>query len=338
MLNPFEHDILNQLRVHSVQECEVFLAVSGGSDSMALLEVFFRLKSVLKLKLTVMHVHHGESPDVTINHFRAISFNRVKEESNKKGLPFLSNANQVTKEGDHWVCDFNRAPQQVLNSEANFREFRLGCFAHWVSQVQSRYFISLAHHREDLLETRLIQMIRGAGLEGINALKDYNEVYIRPLLSCSKKDLVEYCCLRNMNFVEDPSNKDTDPLRNWIRQEWLPALESKRAGGIKNLSASLNRLVALTLKTDFDPEQFFTDEGIILQDFLVLSINERRQVLASYMKYLQLKNYTSAHINEILKRLDSSQKELTFSLLKSDWFKDARCIKAVLHSGYKGRN
>ncbi len=326
-----EHEVLKALKAHRAMGPNIYLAVSGGVDSMALLEVLSRIKKALKLNIIVLHVHHGPTRSEALKVFRNRCFRLVRAACKERNLEFLSNVSEVSTIKS--TAKFTIKPSTGLKSEADWRGFRRQLFSTWVPKGG---VIATAHHADDLLETRLIHMIRGAGELGVSSLKFKSNNYIRPLLVYSKSDLKNYCKKRGVGFLNDPTNSSTDPLRNWIRNSWLKDLEKKRKGGVKTLSGSIERLLQQARGGGLDPSELINEEGIDLRALRTLSLAEKKQVLAKYMNDLKLNNYTTSHITEVLKRLDSPEKKHNFRLLKCTWTADARRIKAILNSGTKG--
>lgn len=331
----FEHAVLSDLKALPLQESPCYVAVSGGADSMALLEVLRRLALVLRIELAVIHIHHGASRKVRQNEFRNKSFRLVKRYCNENEVLFVSNLTAVKKVGGRNVYDFKIKPKTTLKSEDDFRKFRHFSFS---KLVPKGAFIFFAHHLDDLLETRMIQMMRGTGVKGITSMSLQAEHFIRPLLKCTKSELKAYLKFRKIKFISDPSNSENDPLRNWVRNVWFPQLDKKRKGSLKNISNSLQNLLNAVAEGSGAAQLAINNNEINMKIFNTLTPLEKSQALAFYMNQLGLQSYSQNHIKEILKRLDSPTKNLNFRLLKCTWTKNTHCIKAVAISGSKGSN
>jgi hypothetical protein len=102
----------------------------------------------------------------------------------------------------------------------------------------------------------------------------------------------------------------------------LPALDEKRPGSVEALARSLDVLVSSLDRSEL-LDRFIGDASLDLGDLLTLSDQQKRQVLAAYMRSQGLKNYGLSHINEIIKRLDSEQKHHTFRVAGRCWKVDA---------------
>ncbi|MCB0378397.1 MAG: tRNA lysidine(34) synthetase TilS [Bdellovibrionales bacterium] len=300
---------------------EFLLAVSGGKDSVALFYGFLHLKKHFSLHFKVAHIHHGPSSNSEQQTYRwqAMQFVRSLCESND--IEFLSNFSESSEE------IFLKSFSPPLSSEEDFRRYRHRCLQEIKNECGAKWLV-FAHHQEDLLETRLIRMIRGVGPEGLVAMELESGNILRPLLLESCQDLQTYLLSRDAQWIEDPSNESLDPFRNWMRKEWLPHLESKRPGSLKSLSRSLDQVLR---STDLHPEidSCLSEDGVNLSLFLSLHLEHKKQVLASYMRRQGLKNYGHSHVMELIKRLDNSQRSLTFTMLKREWQVDAGRLKVL---------
>ncbi len=302
-------------KLRPFQDEAFVLGVSGGLDSMALLQIFLHFRKHFGFQFSVAHFHHGPSLDADQLNYRNQCFEFVRSQCEGTGVAFFSNL---------WEQDLSRfldSWQTPLQSEAEFRDARYEFFEQ-VKKEQGFQKLVLAHHRDDLLETRLIRLIRGTGPEGLQAMSHSEGWILRPLLDLSRRDLQSYLSEKGGQWQEDPSNSVSDPLRNWLRNQWLPDLEAKREGALDSLSRSLHHLVS-SLDQSGHLRSLGEQNFLELSQLLTLSEGEKRQVLATYMKGQGLKNYGVSHINEVLKRLDKEQKSFTFQMLGRCWKVDA---------------
>lgn len=301
----FEHAIWKNLSATELNEAQSFvLAISGGLDSMVLLEVMHKLKP--KALFKVLHYHHGPTENVELLNYRNECLQLVRQRTD-----FLK-ANHNTK-----FLSFTS--QEKLQSEEDCRNAR------WVffdSQIQPNDVAVTAHHLDDRLETILLKLTRGSSLDGISAFRMWNNKIFRPFLNVSKAELREYAQNNNIKWLDDPSNIQTDYLRNWMRNEWLPELDKKLEGGRANLAKSLIKIVDQSIDNDDFVSKFAentTGEQLNRNWYLTLSRNDQLRCLALLLKQVGVYQFTSGHLEEIRKRLDKNQKELTFELLGIKW-------------------
>ena len=184
------------------------LAVSGGADSTALLAALADLREALGFKAVVLHVDHGLRPD---SHDDA---RFVEALAARFGLPCRTLRARI-----------RRRPRESLEMAA--RRTRLAFFARMTREL-GLDAIATGHHADDVAETFIMRMARGAGPEGLAGLKPVSHVdgitFIRPLLGLRDSDLRAYLRRRGLPWREDSTNADTSILRNKVRHVILPFL------------------------------------------------------------------------------------------------------------------
>ena len=294
------HQTLKILKEENIKKQSVLVAVSGGVDSLALLHILKQCASLQELKLYSAFIHHGLSPDKKIVAYRDKAQAFVSQVSASYNIPFLTSSPSAF----------------ILKNEAEAREFRYNELKKRM-QENKIPILALAHNNNDVLETRLIHLIRGCSEKGFHSLKVFKAPYFRPFLHTKREDILEYLKVHKLSFLEDPSNKEDHFLRNWIRLKWLPLLEKKRTGSVHTLSRSLSQIA---LKEPEDAySKLITPEGLKRDLFLELSPYHQRGALAHYMRQKKCRDYGLNHINEILKHLDRGEKNFNLRLLKKEW-------------------
>lgn len=220
----------------------VVVAVSGGADSMALLDVLQALAPAQGWRLHVAHVNH-RLRDAESDADAAF----VAEHAVARALPCTVRS-----------IDVARAQRDHASPENTARRLRYRELASVAREVDARR-IALAHHQDDQAETVLLHLLRGSGLGGLagmryasalqlpdeveNALEQaaspednakptdpkrgQSMVLVRPLLDVSRDDIRAYCARRGVTFREDSSNETLAPQRNWLRHTVLPLLETR---------------------------------------------------------------------------------------------------------------
>ena len=300
MKQHFFNKTLELFKQHKIQNKKILIAVSGGLDSVVLLDLLAELSSPCKLKLYVVYIHHGVSAKKEIQIYRDKAKTLVSQLCQSYKLDFF--------------CP--EASKKLLQSEEDFRNFR---HFHLKKILKEKDFsaIALAHNKNDLLETRLIQLIRGCGREALKSMSFWEAPYLRPLLFFTKSEIKSYGLKNKLQWEEDPSNTDPHYLRNWIRNKWLKDLEEKRAGAVKSLARSLEAI-------SFPQEKdlcflALTPKGIKRDLLIEMPLKDQKRVLAFYMRDLQLSNYGQSHIEEILKHSERSEKKFSITILKKTW-------------------
>jgi tRNA(Ile)-lysidine synthase len=187
----------------------IIVALSGGRDSVALLDALLAAASCRCNVLTAVHVHHGLSPN-------ADAWARFCEEfCAARGVTFAL-----------WMAGVARAPQQSL--EATARLARYGALAA-TAAARGIAHVALAHHRGDQAETLLLQLLRGAGPRGLagmptSARDDAGVTWLRPMLDLPRAAIDAYVEAAQLPFVDDESNASLTHRRNAVRHRIMPAL------------------------------------------------------------------------------------------------------------------
>ena len=193
------------------QQESYVLAVSGGVDSMVLLEQFFQLQKKYPIIITVVHIHH---------HLRQESDEEevmVREFCRKRNL---------SVEVYHW----EEGSSQNSGIEEKARQFRYEKLKESQQKHHASYVV-VAHHADDQAETVLMKLTRGSTLEGIAGMKPmrpFGEGYlIRPFLTVDKKVLYEYASMHPILYSEDTTNQSVAYMRNRFRQEMIPLFKKE---------------------------------------------------------------------------------------------------------------
>jgi tRNA(Ile)-lysidine synthase len=176
------------------------VAVSGGVDSRVLLELLYQKKKQQEgnsWRFVVAHFDHGIREDSYEDR------KLVQQVAKSMGLPFV----------------YDEAFLRSTASEAIARTRRYE-FLRKVKRSSNAKAIITAHHQDDLLETAIINMLRGTGRKGLTALSSRPEI-VRPLLHVPKSELIAYAQDNNLQWREDSTNQDQAYLRNYIRHSVL---------------------------------------------------------------------------------------------------------------------
>jgi tRNA(Ile)-lysidine synthase len=183
------------------------VAVSGGADSVALLDLLHGLAPTLGLTLVVAHADHGIASDS-----RAVG-RSVRALAERYGLPF-------------------ELGQLRLGPAATETAARAARYA-WLREVQRRHdarYLVTAHQQDDQIETILLRLLRGsapAGLAGIAARPRGGGGLVRPLLPFTKRELAAHAVACGLPVHDDPANRDARHLRSWVRTVLLPLLAER---------------------------------------------------------------------------------------------------------------
>lgn len=185
------------------------IGVSGGPDSMALLDLMIKLKSDLDLVLVVAHVNHN-----------------IREESKEEEAYLREFCNNM---GLHFECfKIEHYGDDNFHNEA--RTIRYNFFDKVCKDYNAKFLLT-AHHGDDLVETILMRIVRGSSLKGYSGFSkvivkdDYT--ILRPLITVTKDDLTNYCNENNIKYFIDKSNLKDVYTRNRYRKYVLPFLKEE---------------------------------------------------------------------------------------------------------------
>lgn len=237
----------------------VTVALSGGADSVCLLLVMKILSAEYEYKLTAVHVNHllrGEESD------RDEFF--CRELCEKEGIPltvFRADAKEFAK-------------NHKLSLEEGARKLRYGFFDE-VCGNNSK--LAAAHTLSDNAETVIFNLARGSGLKGLCGIPPKRDKIIRPLIYCTREDIVTFLSERGQSFVTDSSNLSDDYSRNKIRHKVIPVLTELNIGffeSVKRLTESL-----------YEDERFLSEQAEILSESDLRNVDTavRRRVIKNQL-------------------------------------------------------
>ncbi len=281
----------------------VLLAVSGGVDSMVMLDLFFNLKKKLKLTLTVIHVNHqlrGKESDGDEKF--------VIEKSAQLGIPCICERIDIK----------GFIQKKKLSKQVGARILRYECFEKTRRHSKSNV-VATAHHANDNAETMMLNILRGSGIHGLSGipLKNEKRKIIRPLLFANKSEIEDYAYIKDVEFRVDSSNNLCDYKRNELRLKIFPILRKRISNFDEKLNAiaflmsevsgKLNKLIDKKVqKILHSDSHVYLDlhklklEPEFIQDEIFIEILNRLQIETSEKKVEGLKKLASLAVGKIL--------------------------------------
>lgn len=191
------------------------VAVSGGVDSVVLLDVLVRQPALQLVVVTIDHGWRGED---------SAADTRFVETLSKK-----------------YECETVVTTLTLANkSEATARAARWNVL-HAAKKEHGAKAIITAHHQDDVLETMIINLKRGTGRTGLSSLKETGDIR-RPLINCSKREIYNYALSHNLEWVEDPSNQDMRYTRNLVRHSLIPQLSDSKKNTLLKINQTMLKL------------------------------------------------------------------------------------------------
>lgn len=208
------HPLVKKVRTFSDEHAlitkgsSLIIGLSGGPDSVALLSLLKKLEPVYGYSLIAAHLDHQ---------WRAASHKDVafcKNFAASLEVPFV-----------HATADQISLTKKAHSLEEKGRLLRRSYFEDLLKTYDA-HSIALGHHYQDQQETFFLRMMRGASVAGLAGMKPKQDAYIRPLLTCSKDELLGYLKDEQLPFLTDETNENPRFLRNAIRLKVIPALKT----------------------------------------------------------------------------------------------------------------
>lgn len=248
------------------------VAVSGGVDSMLLLNILADMPGML---LTVAHYDHGIRSDSTKDR------QLVAAAADILGLPFK----------------FAEGHLGAGASEATARKARYEFLRQVLKDCNAQAIIT-AHHQDDVLETAILNMLRGTGRSGLNMLSNSPDL-LRPLVTVPKLAIIEQAMALGIAWREDSTNSSTKYRRNYVRQQIVPRL---RADGRQQLLALVSNGQRFNQTLDSALEDLLgeTKNNLNRLQFLQLPHAVAMEVTAFWLRQHQLRQFDSATLERIV--------------------------------------
>jgi len=230
-------DLLQHIKKHweHLKSKKIFLACSGGVDSMTLLSIFHSLD----FDLEVLHVNYNLRGQESV-----LDKELVEKTCQKLTIPFHLLDIQLQEQLD----EFGGNLQEVA------RNVRYDFFEKFRTKSENNY-IALGHHLDDQIETFFMHIARKSGIMGMACMKAENKRFIRPLLSFSKDSIIEFANRNNIEWREDYSNKTNKYKRNILRNILIPELIKS----IPTLKDSVKHLTSI-----FQENQTLIEEKVLI--------------------------------------------------------------------------
>ena len=293
-------------RFASVHELFVYggkyiVALSGGADSVSLLFVLKHLEHELGIGVEAAHCNF---------HLRGAESVR-DEEFCKQLCERLSVPLHLIHFDTQAYADLHR-----VSIEMAARDLRYGYFENLRRDIEAQD-ICVAHHRDDSVETVLLNLVRGTGLRGLRGIQPRNGNIIRPLLSLSREDIVQYLDALGESYVTDSTNLHNDVKRNKIRLDVMPLLRELNPSVSQSIFESSLRVGEALKVFDEAMKRSIADVTTVLasqrittssSQHLVISVERlKQQPSPEYTLHEILSSYgfTSAQIEQIYGSLDT---------------------------------
>lgn len=273
---------------------KLLIAVSGGLDSMVLLHLF----NQLKFKIAVAHCNFMLREDESFE-----DENFVKRESIKLKIKNYSKLFDTE----------NYAKINKLSTQVAARDLRYKWFNELL-ETENYDYILTAHHADDSLESFVINLSRGTGIDGLIGIPEKNNQTIRPLLIFSRDEINKYADENKLKWREDSSNSSDKYLRNKIRHHLIPVLKDINPNFLNSFLKTQNYLQETKKMVDYSVELIYQEVAKAIGNEIYFNINKIKK-LSNYENYLYLflNKYGFSAWNDINQLIDNQTGKIIFS-------------------------
>lgn len=287
-----------------LKEKKLLIAISGGIDSVVLTHLLYQLNQNISLAHCNFQLRNDQSN---------LDELFVKNLGNSLNISVLSTKFETKK----------YALEHKLSIQLAARELRYNWFDTLVKKYHFDYVLT-GHHADDNLETFLINLTRGSGLDGLKGIPSVNGKIIRPLLIFSRKEIQEFASKNNIEWREDTSNYETKYVRNKIRHQIIPVL--------KELNPNLLKTHQKTTDSLKESQQIISDR--IQQVEIDILTREKKLLKINIPKLLKLSN-PKAYLYQLLKEYKFTQWNDVYKLV---YAQSGKKIATISHTLLKDRD
>lgn len=275
----------------------IVIAFSGGIDSSVMLNIMCKKRDKLKQSIEAIYIDHG------LNDKSAEWGVFCSKECEKHQIAFKT----IKIKED---CPKNSS------IEAWARNIRYSLF---VESMKKNDILLTAHHQDDQVETFFLQLLRGAGPQGLASMPIVKKIehifHIRPFLYFQRKEIIEYAHNHNISWLEDETNYDVKYQRNFIRHNVLPEISKVWPSYQQNILRTIKHQVEYKKILDeiamIDIETVSTNNFNNLDVNLIkkLSVERQKNLIFFWLKKINLESPTSKHMDQIINTLINSDQE-----------------------------
>jgi tRNA(Ile)-lysidine synthetase-like protein len=280
------------------------IAVSGGVDSMVLLNILYKKISTeaqsqnIVLSVVVAHFNHGIRQDSKADE------TLVQKTAKKYNLPFEVGYGRLGK---------NASEQKARNRRYKFLET--------IKTKYSADAIITAHHQDDFIETAFLNILRGSGHRGLAAMK-VNQQVKRPLLHVNKESILRYANKHRIKWIEDSTNQDESYLRNYIRINLLSDMsEEQKQYLIKNIEKVADIVAEKDILVAKISQNIMNNNTISRSKYIMLPAEIRYEVIMYWLRSNGYRNYEKQNIEKIDIALKTGKAGTKLSIKKQLWLK-----------------
>ena len=282
----------------------ILIGLSGGIDSVVLLHLLQQLAPRFSWRLSALHVHHGISPNADM------------------WADFCAGLCAQHAVSLH-IEQVDIAPLRKHGIEAAARKLRHAAFAR-----QACDFVALAHHADDQAETLLLQLLRGSGVRGASAMpllarRAGLPNLLRPLLHCSRQEILDYAAAHQLQWIEDESNADDSYPRNFLRHRVLPLLGERFPACRDTLARSAQHFAEAGALLDdlarLDAAQAIHTDTLDVAALQALSQPRAKNLLRYFLHSIGAPMPQTVQLDDMLQQLCGAREDAAVCIAYGDW-------------------
>ena len=225
-----EKKVLETIKKYNLIENgdKLVLAVSGGPDSITMLDILNEIKNekIIDFEISVAHINHMIRKEAKLDELY------VKNYCEEKNIDFYSKSIDVLK-----LANNNKTGTEEMGRIVRYK------FFDEVLEKTGSNKVSIAHNKNDKAETMIMNILRGSGISGLKGIEPKRGKYIRPLIECERYEIENYCKEKNLNPRIDKTNFENTYTRNKIRNIVIPYIKQEFNPNIINTLSRLSELV-----------------------------------------------------------------------------------------------
>ena len=229
MINMLKEQVLNTIKKYDLinENDKIICGVSGGPDSICMLDILKDLKEELKFELIVCHVNHLIREEAISDEEYVVNYCKVNN------IKYYVKRIDVKKYADN-----NKQGTEEAGRNVRYEFFEE------ILQKEGANKIAIAHNKNDKIETIIMNMLRGSGISGLKGIEPKREnKYIRPLIETERTSIEEYCEEKNLRPRIDKTNFINDCTRNKIRNVVIPYIKNEFNPNIINTMDRLSSII-----------------------------------------------------------------------------------------------
>ena len=299
-----ENKVLNYIKENKMIKAgeTVVVGVSGGADPVCLLHMLAKYKDKLNIKLLAVHIHHGIRGDSAD---RDATF--VENMCKREAVPFFLYKYNVPE----------LSKKKGMSEEEAGRYVRYEAFNKCLADNSEDSFgkIAVAHNKDDMAETMLFNLIRGAGIKGLKGITPVRDNIIRPVLCLERREIEEYIEANDLTYIVDETNLTEEYTRNKIRLSILPQIkESINEQVVAHLENAANNLALIDdyMESQCELEKArivkSKNDGLFIEAMGLKNLHKAMQGClvkrCIYDVAGKAKDISSIHINNVLNLFD----------------------------------